>query len=81
MAQEALLINPDSRYIQLWEGMSQCGYKTPNFMALLWKEEDYPALEALLKMFAHESDVPDVYVSGCDASGLYNFVHPGDGTS
>ncbi len=81
VGQEALLINPDPMYTQLWEGMSQCGYPSPNFMVLLRNEEDYPALVALIEMFARRHNVPDVYVSGCDASGLYNFVHPGDGTS
>lgn len=81
VSQEALLINPDPMYTQLWEGMSQCGYPSPNFMVILRNEGDYPALLGLIRMFARESDVPDVYVSGCDASGLYNFVHPGDGTS
>jgi len=81
VGQETLLINPDPMYTQLWEGMSQCGYPSPNFMVLLRNEEDYPALVALIEMFARRHNVPDVYVSGCDASGLYNFVHPGDGTS
>lgn len=81
IGQEALLINPDPAYTQLWKGMSQCGYPSPNFMVLLEKEGDYVALSSLISAFAREAELPSIYVSGCDVSGLYNFVHSGNGSS